>query len=92
MEYLDPQEILIIHAKIIDATRGLHGVKDVGRLQSLTERVKNRFQGGDSALFKKAAFCFKFIIQYHVFTDGNKRTGLAVAARFLFLNDYELTA
>lgn len=43
-------------------------------------------------LHDKAAAYLEALARYHVFTDGNKRTALIVAARFLHLNAWELTA
>ena len=43
-------------------------------------------------VFDKAAAYFESIAFDHPFVDGNKRTALAAAARFLYLNGYELAA
>lgn len=40
----------------------------------------------------KAGAYFESIAFDHPFVDGNKRTALAAAARFLYLNGYELAA
>src|SRR3989344_8421676 len=94
MRYLGAQELLVIHSEIVDQTGGLHGVRDTGLLESISEKPKMRFTGKElyRGLFQKAAAYTQSLIQYHVFFDGNKRTGVAVAARFLFLNSYEFTA
>ena len=94
MRYLTAEEILVIHAWIIDATGGLHGVRDVHLLASLAERPKMQFGGNDlyKTPFDKAAAYFESCAYHHVFTDGNKRTAIALAARFLFTNGYELRA
>ena len=39
---------------------------------------------------KAAVYCFS-IIGNHIFTDGNKRTGLAAALVFLNLNGHEMS-
>lgn len=92
--YLDSEEILIIHAKIIDATGGAHGVRDMHLLASMAERSRMAFAGKElyPTIFDKAAAYFESAAFHHVFVDGNKRTAIAIAARFLFLNGYELTA
>ncbi len=94
MKYLKAEEILIIHSEIIDKTGGLHGVRDAGLLLSIVEKPKLRFGGKElyKGIFKKAAAYLESLINYHVFTDGNKRTGAVSTARFLFINGYELTA
>jgi death on curing protein len=38
---------------------------------------------------KAAVYCYNIICN-HIFSDGNKRTGLAAALLFLNLNNYEL--
>jgi len=43
-------------------------------------------------VFDKVAVYFESIVQYHVFIDGNERSGIAVVARFLSLNGYEFSA
>lgn len=83
---------MIIHASIIDKTRGLHGVRDINLLGSLKERPKMQFGGKElyGDIFKKAAAYFESCAYHHIFSDGNKRTAIAIAARFLYLNDCEL--
>lgn len=92
MKYLTPQDILVIHAKIIDETGGLHGIRDTGLLISITERPKMRVFDKElyEDVFHKAAVYLEGLTQYHVFSDGNKRTGIAATARFLFQNGFTL--
>lgn len=94
MRYLPAEEILVMHARIVDATGGVHGVRDTGRILSAVERPKMQFAGKEfyPTVFDKAAAYFESIAFDHPFVDGNKRTALAVAARFLYLNGYELAA
>lgn len=92
MNYLTAEEILVIHARIIDATGGLHGIRDLDRISSMVERPKMQFGGQElyPTLFSKAAAYFESVAMDHPFVDGNKRTAISIAARFLFLNGYEL--
>jgi death on curing protein len=94
VKYLVPQDILVLHARIIDQTGGFHGLRDTNLLASLAERPKATFGGKEMypSVFKKAAAYVESLVRYHVFVDGNKRTSIAAAARFLFLNRFELTA
>lgn len=94
MKYLTPQDILVIHARIIDETGGSHGIRDTGLLVSLVERPKAAFGGKEMypGIFEKAAVYLESLVSYYVFVDGNKRAGIAAAARFLFLNGYTLQA
>lgn len=94
MRYLTGEEVLVIHAKIIDETGGLHGVRDTHLLASLVERPKMGFGGTElyPGVFRKAAAYFESCAHHHIFLDGNKRTAIAIAGRFLFLNGRELKA
>ena len=94
MRYLQTQDILVIHAMLIDKIGGAHGVRDIGLLISLTEKPKAQFGNEDLyiGVFKKAAVYLESLINYHVFIDGNKRTGITTSARFLFLNGFELAS
>ena len=91
MRYLTLEEILVIHARIIEETGGAHGVRDLHLLGSIVERPKMQFGGHDlyPKLFDKAAAYFESTAFHHVFIDGNKRTAIALASRFLFLNGYD---
>lgn len=92
MRYLSAEDILVIHARIIDATGGLHGVRDVHLIASMSGRPKMQFGGKDlyPSIFDRAAAYFESCAFHHAFLDGNKRTAIAIAARFLFLNGFEL--
>lgn len=94
MKYLSAQEILVIHARIIDETGGLHGMRDIGLLASVIERPKTRFGGKQMfpGVFRKAAVHLEALVQYHCFLDGNKRTSVGVCARFLYRNRYEFVS
>ena len=85
---------MVIHAKIIDATGGSHGVRDVGIIASAADRPKAIFAGKDlyPTVFDKAVAYFESVAFFHPFIDGNKRTAVAIATRFLFLNGYILVA
>jgi death on curing protein len=85
MEYLTPQQILFIHHRLIAATGGSHGVRDLGALQSAAARPQATFEGIDlyPDLFAKAAALFESLIRNHPFVDGNKRTAVAAAGILL---------
>lgn len=94
MRYLSAQEIFILHARVIEETGGLHGIRDIRLLAAAAERPKMRFAGQAlyPTVWEKAAAYFDSLIRNHVFIDGNKRTAVLAAARFLFSNGYELGA
>ena len=92
MKYLTGEEVLVLHHEIIEETGGLHGVRDTGLFQSILAKPRMTFGGKELYLgtfMKAAVYCASFA-QYHVFSDGNKRTAFAAAVRFLYLNHYEV--
>ncbi len=94
MEYLSHEEILVLHSKIIDATGGLHGIRDLHLFASIIEKPKMAFGGDDlyKDIFTKASVYLESFAKYHVFLDGNKRTAFVASARFLSVNGYFIKA
>lgn len=84
----------MMHARIIDATGGSHGLRDPGLLHSLVSRPKTSFGSKEmyNTVFKKSAVYLESPIKYHVFVDGNKRISIVAASRFLYMNGYRLSA
>ena len=94
MTYLTVEQILFLHARLIDETGGSHGVRDLGLLLSAVGRPQASFEGKDlySDLFTKAAALLDSLIRNHPFIDGNKRTGVSAAGLFLVRNGFRLAA
>lgn len=90
--YLALEEVLAIHDNQIETHGGSHGIRDLGLLESALARPQSSFAGEDlyPDIFHKAAVFMQSIILNHSFLDGNKRTGTVSAARFLFLNGYNI--
>jgi len=94
IHYLTIEQALFIHKRIIDETGGARGVRDIGALQASISRPQATFdrQPLFPDIFSKAAALLHGIILNHPFVDGNKRTGLTVAALFLQINGRKLDA
>ena len=94
MNYLSAEQILFIHARLIEETGGSHGVRDLGMLLSAIGRPQASFDDQDLYLdlFSKAAALMESLIRNHPFVDGNKRTGVTAAGLFLHRNGYRLAA
>lgn len=90
--YLTAQQILFIHARLINTTGGEHGLLDLGLLQSAVARPQATFEGVAlyKGLFQKAAALLDSLIQNHPFLDGNKRTAITATALFLRQNGRSL--
>jgi death-on-curing protein len=94
VDYLTVEQVLFLHARLIEETGGSHGVRDLGLLQSAAARPQATFDAEDlyPSLPAKAAALMESIVRGHPFVDGNKRTGIAAAALFLWRNGCRLTA
>lgn len=88
--YISSVEALAIHARIVDKTGGSHGVRDIGLLESALGRPVQSFGGKElyETVFEKAGALFESLIMNHPFVDGNKRTAVTLAIRFLYKNGY----
>jgi death-on-curing protein len=94
MKYLTAEQVLFIHARLIEEIGGEHGVLYIGLLQSAVARPQASFDGQDlyPDLFSKAAALLESLIGNHAFVDGNKRTAITSAGLFLRINGYHLIA
>ncbi len=94
MKYLTAEQILFLHARLIEETGGSHGVRDINLLLSAVGRPQASFDDQDlyPDIFTKAAALMDSLIRNHPFIDGNKRTGISAAGLFLSRNGYRLTA
>jgi death on curing protein len=92
VRYLTLAEVLELHWRIVEATGGAHGVRDLAALQSALAQPTATYGGQDlhPSLPEKAAALGFSLIQNHPFVDGNKRVGHAAVETFLVLNDAEL--
>ena len=92
--FLSLDEALAIHADQIRRYGGSHGVRDIGLLSSALAMPQASFGGVflHTSLAEMAAAYLFHIAQNHPFLDGNKRTALAAALAFLWLNDQRLEA
>ena len=90
--YLTVQQVLFVHARLIDTTGGDHGLRDLGLLESAVARPQTTFDGQNlyPDLFQKTAALMESLAQNHPFVDGNKRTAITAAAMFLSQNGRRL--
>jgi death-on-curing protein len=94
MRYLSVEQVLFLHARLVEETGGGHGVRDIGLLESAVARPQATFGGEElyPDVFSKAAALMLSLISNHPFIDGNKRTGITAAALFLRVNGFILEA
>jgi len=90
--YLTIDEVLFIHEIMISLYGGRGDIHDFTMLHSAIERPKATFGGKDlyPTIFEKGAALIQSLILNHPFDDGNKRTAITAAARFFYINGYQL--
>jgi len=79
VRYLSLGEVLELHRRIIEATGGSPGLRDLAALESVVAQPRMTFGGADlhPDLASKAAALGFALIKNHPFVDGNKRVGHA---------------
>ncbi len=94
MNLLSAQQVLFLHARLIEETGGSHGLRDIALLESAVARPQATFDRADlyPDLFTKAAALMHSLIANHPFVDDNKRTGIAAAGLMLMRNGWRLEA
>ena len=83
----------IVHAEMISQFGGLEGILNAGGLESALARpaqiISHTDERRPGALAAGLAFA---VVKNHPFVDGNKRTGFALMAAFLEINECEFEA
>lgn len=92
VRYLTPQQVIVIHDRVLKRFGGSFGVRDLGLIESAVGRPQASFDGVDlyPTLIDKTAALLQSLLKNHPFVDGNKRTALASAGVFLKINGYKL--
>ena len=88
MIYLNQNQVLKLHDKIINEFGGIHGIRNETLLTSALANPLQTFAGLDlyPSVFDKAVqLCFG-IIKNHPFLDGNKRLGLHLMLILIHIN------
>ena len=94
MRYLTLLEVIFLHDRILEASGGAAGVRDLRAVEAAIAQPKATFGGEDlypTVVAKAATLCFS-LVQGHAFIDGNKRIGHASMDVFLTLNGHLLDA
>jgi len=94
VRFLSLGEVLALHHRILAASGGRPGIRDLGAIASALSQP-NVSAGGEDAyptLLDKAAALGYSLIRNHGFLDGNKRVAHAAIEVFLVLNGFEIRA
>ena len=92
MTILSKEQIISLHAQLINETGGVGGLRDEGLLDSALNAPFQSFGSVEPfpSIQQKAARLGYGLIMNHQFIDGNKRIGAHVMLVFLALNGIEL--
>ena len=92
MKHLTIEQVLRLHARLIDRFGGAIGVRDPGALDPALARPFAAFGGheGFPTVPEKAAALLHGIVTAHAFFDGNERVGLAATLVWLEVNGHGL--
>jgi death-on-curing protein len=92
MRYLTLAEVLELHTRVLAATGGSSGIRDLRVIESAVAQPKATFDEQDlyPTVPEKAVALGYALIRGHGFVDGNKRVAHAALEVFLVLNGLEL--
>lgn len=88
LHYLTYENVLMIHDTILRTFGGLAWVKNPWQLESVLHHIQN--DEYYPTIIEKASHLFFWLIQFHTFNDGNKRTALLSLHTFFILNEIYL--
>jgi death on curing protein len=92
MKHLTVEQVLRLHARLIDRFGGAPGIRDPGALDAAVARPFAEFGGYEAfpSVPEKAAALLHGLVTAHAFVDGNERVGLAATLVWLSVNGYAL--
>ena len=87
VQFLSRDEVLAIHARLIEVFGGPDGIRDPGLLESALHRPRTGYYGD---LAEMATALFESLLMNHPFVDGNKRVAFFATDVFVRLNGWYL--
>ena len=84
--YFDVVHAINVHDEIINKSGGFQGIRDLGQLESILEHVQYDLYYPDFE--SKLTHLFFAINKGHTFSDGNKRSCIALSTYFMEINGY----
>ncbi|RYM32605.1 type II toxin-antitoxin system death-on-curing family toxin [Brumimicrobium glaciale] len=84
--YFDVNHAISVHDKIIQKSGGNMGTINIGLLESTLAHIQNDIYY--PTFESKANHLFYSINKNHAFTDGNKRSSIALCAYFMEINGF----
>jgi death on curing protein len=92
MRFLNIENVILFHEKIIKETGGSAGIRDRGLIESALNRAFMTYDGKDlyPNIIEKISAIVHSLICNHGFVDGNKRIGVAVMVILLKMNNIKM--
>ncbi|HEY9009739.1 MAG TPA: type II toxin-antitoxin system death-on-curing family toxin [Devosia sp.] len=87
--YLTIDEVLRIHARLIEVFGGAKGVRDLGLIESALLRPQTGYYAD---IIEEGAALWESLAMNHGFVDGNKRVAYACVELFLGINGVDVVA
>jgi len=87
VQFLSLEEVLEIHAALIERFGGANGIRDTGLLESALYSPRTGYYND---LIEMSAALFESLMNNHPFIDGNKRVAFFSTDIFLRLNGYRM--
>ena len=88
-DFLTLDDVLGIHAVLIQRYGGMNGIRDIRLVESAISRPQCGYYSG---LVEETAALTESLLINHPFVDGNKRTAYASCAVFLRINGLKIGA
>ncbi len=82
--FFDIKQAIRTHDFIIEKSGGRTGVVNIGKIESVLEHIKNDLYYPEFE--DKLTHLVFSVNKFHAFSDGNKRTSIALGAYFLEVN------
>lgn len=92
MIWIKPEDVILIHSKIIQTTGGIDGLRDLAGLEAAVAAPLQSFADQDlyPTELEKIARLGYGLASNHAFVDGNKRIGAMMTQLLLKWNGYQL--
>jgi death on curing protein len=87
--YFNVDHAIQVHDWIIVQSGGMAGINNPGQLESSLTHLQNDDYYPE--FVDKLTYLIFALVKFHVFSDGNKRSGIALGTYFLELNGYSIT-
>ena len=85
--YFNTTHAISVHDDIINKSGGFKGIRDLGQLESILEHIQYDLYYLNFE--NKLTHLFYAINKGHTFSDGNKRSSIALSIYFMEVNGYD---